>query len=164
MKPSKDLTAEEIERTVKLNCTVPAVLINYCIPYMRSGSRIINVSSASAFQPVPYINLYAATKAFEHSYSRALNAELKQLGITLTAACPSWVDTDLLNKEINGKKVKFPGMVSAERVAQQAVKDAKKGKDVSICSFYVKCQHLNVKLLPHKIVMKMWLSGIRKYI
>ncbi len=164
MKLSKDFTAEEIERTVKLNCTVPAVLINYCIPYMKLGSRIINVSSASAFQPVPYINLYAATKAFEHSYSRAVNAELKQLGITVTAASPGWVDTDLLNREMNGHKVKFPGIVSAERVAKKAIMDAKKGKDVSICSFYVKCQHISVKLLPHKFVIKLWLSGIRKYI
>ncbi len=164
MKPSKDFTAEEIERTVKLNCTVPAVLINYCVPYMKSESRVINVSSASAFQPVPYINLYAATKAFEHSYSRAINAELKRLGITVTAASPGWVDTGLLNREMNGHKVKFPGIVSPERVAKKAIMDAKKGKDVSLCSFYVKCQHINVKLLPHKIVMKLWLSGIRRYI
>ncbi|MCH5160333.1 MAG: hypothetical protein J1F66_05790 [Clostridiales bacterium] len=60
----------------------------------------------------------------------------------------------MLTKEVNGKEVKFPGMVSPEAVAKRAIKDAKRGKDVSICSFYVKCQRLNVKLLPHKSVMK----------
>ena len=164
MMSSKDLETDVINQTIKLNCNVPVILTNYCIPYMKSGSKIINVSSASAFQPVPFINLYAATKAFEHSYSRALNMELKPMGITVTAASPSWVDTKMLTKEVNGKKVKFYGMVSPEAVAKKAIKDAKKGKDVSICSFYVKCQHLNVKLLPHKLVMKIWMRNIKKYL
>ena len=164
MMSSKDLETDVINQTIRLNCNVPVILTNYCIPYMKRGSKIINVSSASAFQPVPFINLYAATKAFEHSYSRALNMELKPMGITVTAASPSWVDTKMLTKEVNGKKVKFYGMVSPEAVAKKAIKDAKKGKDVSICSFYVKCQHLNVKLLPHKLVMKIWMRNIKKYL
>ena len=164
MMSSKDLETDVINQTIKLNCNVPVILTNYCIPYMKRGSKIINVSSASAFQPVPFINLYAATKAFEHSYSRALNVELKPMGITVTAASPSWVDTKMLTKEVNGKKVKFYGMVSPEAVAKKAIKDAKKGKDVSICSFYVKCQHLNVKFLPHKLVMRIWMHGIKRYL
>lgn len=52
MKPSKDLTAEEIQKTVDINCKAPAILINICLPYMQKASKIINVCSASAFQPV----------------------------------------------------------------------------------------------------------------
>ena len=164
MKPSKDLVASEIESTIDLNCKVPTILTNICLPYMKSGSKIINVCSASAFQPVPYINLYASTKAFERSYSRALNAELKPYGITVTAACPSWIDTEMLTKELNGKKVKFSGLVSPAKVAKVAIKDAKKGKDMSVCSAYVKCQHFNVKLMPQKLTMKIWLKSIKKYL
>ncbi len=164
MMPSKNFNTDEIEKTIKLNCNAPVLLTNYCIPYMKKGSKIINVSSAAAFQPVPFINLYAATKAFEHSYSRALNVELKSAGITVTAVSPSWVDTDMLTKEINGKKIKFHGLVSPKKVAKKAIVDAKKGKDVSICSFYVKCQQFNVKLIPHKLVMKIWMQGIHKYL
>ena len=140
------------------------ILTNACIPYMQKGSRIVNVCSASAFQPTPYINLYAATKAFDRSYSRALNMELKPLGITVTAVCPSWIDTDMLPKEIKGKKVKFSGIVAPEKVAKTAMKDAKKGKDMSVCSLYVKCQHLNVKLMPQKWTMRIWLRMIKKYL
>ncbi|MCI9079008.1 MAG: SDR family NAD(P)-dependent oxidoreductase [Lachnospiraceae bacterium] len=164
MAHSKDYNTDEIDKTIMLNCNVPVTLINYCIPYMERGSRIINVSSAASFQPVPLINLYASTKAFLHNYSRALHMELKPAGITVTAACPGWVDTDMLPKELNGIKVKFPGITTPQKIARKAVKDAKKGKDVSICTLYVKCQHLNVKLLPHKLVMKIWMHGIRKYI
>ena len=49
-------------------------------------------------------------------------------------------------------------------VAKQAVKDAKKGRDMSVCSLYVKCQHVNVKLLPQRLVMQIWMAGIRKYL
>ncbi|MFQ7078991.1 MAG: SDR family NAD(P)-dependent oxidoreductase [Christensenellaceae bacterium] len=161
---SEDFSPEEIERTIDLNCKAPVLLMNYCLPFLSKGSKILNISSASAFQPTPYINLYAATKAFERSYSRALNAELKARGITVTAVCPSWVDTDLLTKEIKGVKVKFHGIVSPGRVAAKALKDAKKGKDMSVCSLYVKCQHLNVKLMPQKLTMKLWLNSIKKYL
>lgn len=164
MTPSKGLDADEIEHALRLNCAAPAILTNYCIPYMQKGSKIINVASAAAFQPVPYLNLYAAAKSFELHYSRALNVELKPLGITVTAVAPSWVDTPMLTKEINGRHVKFHGIVSPERVAEKAVRDAKKGKDVSVCSLYVKCQQMNIKLLPHKLVMKIWTRGIQKYL
>lgn len=159
-----ELSFSEITQTVDVNCKAPALLINICFPFMEKGARILNVSSAASFQPVPYINLYAASKAFVRNYSRALNAELKSFGITVTAVCPSWVDTDMLSKEINGKKVRFKGIVSPEKVVKKALKDAKKGKDMSVCSLYVKCQHLNVKLMPQKLTMMLWLHSIKKYI
>ncbi len=164
MAPTKDFSISETEQIIDLNCKAPAILTNICIPYMQEGAKILNISSASAFQPVPYINMYAATKAFKRSYSRALNAELKPYKITVTAVCPGWIDTDMLPKEINGKKARFPGIVSPEKVVKKALKDAKKGKDMSVCSIYVKCQHLNVKLLPQRLTMKIWLQGIKKYL
>lgn len=160
----QEFSIQELENTIDLNCKAPVILSNLCIPYMKKGSHILNISSASAFQPNPYINLYAASKAFERSYSRALNVEVENLGIIVTAVCPSWVDTEMLIKERNGKKVKFQGIVTAEAVAKQAMKDAKKGKDMSICSFYVKCQHVNVKLMPQKLTMKLWMHGLKKYL
>ncbi|MGL4773689.1 MAG: SDR family NAD(P)-dependent oxidoreductase [Clostridium sp.] len=159
-----DFSIEEIEDTINLNCTVLTVLCRLCIPYMKEGSRILNISSASSFQPLPYLSLYGATKVFEKSYSRALNVELKKSGITVTAVCPSWVDTELLLKEVNGKKVDFPGIVSAERVAIKGLRDAKRGKDLSVCTLYVKYLHVLGKLMPEKFVMWMWMKGIKKYI
>lgn len=158
-----EFSLDEIDKTINVNCKAPIMLSRICIPYMGKGSKILNISSASAFQPNPYINLYAASKVFERNYSRALNVELEGTGIISVAVCPGWTDTDLLQKEMNGKKVKFPGLVTADRVVKQAMKDAKKGRDMSVCSLYVKCQHVNVKLLPQKWVMKLWMSGLGKY-
>lgn len=164
MQASADCGISEIEAEINLNCKAPAILTNLCLPYMDKGGKILNICSAAAFQPVPYLNLYASEKAFLRSYSRAMNAELKPLGITVTAVCPGWIDTGMLVKILNGKKVKFGGMVTPQRVAKKAVKDAKKGKDTSVCSLYVKCLHFNVKLLPQKLTMKIWLKSIKKYL
>jgi Short-chain dehydrogenases of various substrate specificities len=160
----QDFTVEEVATTVSINCSALAILCTLCIPYMRKGSRILNISSAASFQPLPYINLYAASKAFERAYSRALNIELKGTGITSTAVCPSWVDTDLLMKEHNGEKIKFPGLVSPGRVAITALRDAKRGKDMSVCTLYVKCMHTMTKLSPQKMTMNTWVQSVRKYI
>lgn len=70
----------------------------------------------------------------------------------------------MLSREINGQKVRFPGIVAPEKVVAKALKDTKRGKDMSVCSLYVKCQHLNVKLMPQRLIMKIWLHGIRRYL
>lgn len=163
MEASRDSSQEEIIATVDVNCKAPVLLCSICLPYMDAYSRILNISSASAFQPNPYINLYAASKVFLRSYSRALNMELRESGISVTAVCPGWVDTELLPREINGKKVMYPGMVSAKSVVTKALKDAEKRRDMSVCSLYVRCQHVIVKLLPQKLVMRIWVQNIGRY-
>ena len=49
---------------VDLNCKSVMAMVKYTLPYMPKNSRIINIASCSAFQPIPYINVYASTKAF----------------------------------------------------------------------------------------------------
>lgn len=151
-------------KTINLNCSSVVALCDICIPFMEKGGRIINLSSQSSFQPVPYINLYAATKAFVTSYSRGLNVELKSIGITSTAVCAGWTETDMLPKTLNNKKIKYPGITPPQRVAVKALKDAKKGKDMSVCTAYVKWMRLISKIFPHSLVMKGWVKSIYKYL
>lgn len=146
----------EIERTVALNCTAVAALCRVCLPFMGRGSRILNVSSASAFQPTPYLALYAATKAFELSYSRAL-------GATVCAVCPSWVDTDLLLREVNGRRVSFPGLVPPGKVAARALRDARRGRALSVFPLYAKYLHVAAKVVPQRLVMATWLRMLKRY-
>lgn len=159
-----EFEVNELANTVDLNCKTVVLLCNACLSHMNKNSRILNISSASSFQPNPYIALYSASKVFVKNYSRALNFELKYTGITCTAVCPGWVDTDMLQKERNGKIIKFPGIVSAKRVVKLAIKDADKGKDMSVCSLYVKYEHLFSKILPNSLVMKIWAKGLKRYI
>lgn len=161
---SIEFSDDDIVNEIDLNCKSLCLLCKHAIPFMMKESRILNVSSASSFQPVPYINIYASSKSFVRSYSRSLNVELKSKKITCTAVCPGWIDTEMLKKEYNGKKVKFPGLVSPNRVAVKALRDSKKGKDMSVCTLFVKYEHFLSKILPHKWIMKMWLRGIKEYI
>jgi len=164
MGASYEFSKVEIESHIMTHCTAMAILCNACIPYMQKGCHIINMASQSAFQPVPYINLYAASKAFVRSYSRALNVELKGTGIISTVACPGWIKTDLLETERNGKQIHFPALALPEAVVEKIMKDAKKGKDMSVYSIYVKYMHLLSKIYPHRIVMKAWVKQIKENI
>ncbi len=164
MKAYHEYSNTELEAGIATHCTATAVLCNLCIPYMGKNSHIINMASQSAFQPVPYINLYASCKAFVKSYSRALNVELKGTGISATVACPGWVKTNLLEYERNGRQIHFPGIASPEAVVRKTMKDANKGKDISVYGVYVKYMHLLAKLFPHRLVMKSWMRKMEKYI
>lgn len=130
------------------------------IPYMAKGSHIINIASQAAFQPLPYQNVYSSTKAFVRNYSRALNVELKGTGISVTAVCPGWVRTALYDRAIIGADkatTKFVGMVSPEHVAAKALRDAKRNKDISVYGIHTKLAHTAAKILPQRVMMKIWL-------
>lgn len=160
----KELTTEKIYNTIQLNCGALASLCSVCIPYMQRGNKIINLSSQSSFQPVPYLNLYAATKVFVRNFTRALNVELKETGITATAVCAGWVDTEMLPKTHNNIQIKYPRLISPKYVAVKALSDAEKGKDMSVCTIYVKYMNLLSKIFPQKTVMRTWVRSIRKYL
>jgi len=67
-------------------------------PMVRGGGgRILNVASLAAFQPIPAMALYGATKAFIVSLSEALVTELRDTGVTVTALCPGYTTTRMLD-------------------------------------------------------------------
>lgn len=155
-----DLSLEESINMIDLNVSGVVAMGLVCIPHMEKGGRIINIASQASFQPLPYLNIYSSTKAFVRSYTRALNVELKDRGVTATAVCPGWMKTGLFARGLIGarKEVKnFVGMVTPDVVAKKALSDADQGKDMSVYGFYVKMCHLIAKVLPQKVMMKLWL-------
>ncbi|MDE6188778.1 MAG: SDR family NAD(P)-dependent oxidoreductase [Clostridia bacterium] len=148
-------------KMIDLNIGATVAMCSICIPCMTDGARIINMASQAAFQPVPYQNIYSSTKAFVRNYTRALNVELKNKGVTATAVCPGWMKTRLIQRAyVDGEKGTntFPHIVEPKPVAQKALNDAKAGKDTSVYSAYVKFSHLLSKLLPQRLLMKIWLK------
>ena len=136
-------------------------LCQLTVPYMPSGSQIINIASVAAFQPIPYSNVYGATKALVLHYSRALNRELKKNGIRVMAVCPFWTKTEFFDRAVaDGEKPvvkKYVAMYKAEEIVTQAWQDAKNGKDMRKHGFKARLQALGVKILPHSVVMDTWL-------
>lgn len=155
-----DVSVKDTLNMIDLNVGAVVALSQICIPYMPRGSHIINVSSQASFFPLPYMNAYAATKAFVRHYTRALNVELKERWITATAVCPGWMCTDLFDRaEVGADKSvsNFFGLTSPDVVAKKALRDAKCGKDMSTYGLYVKLTHLLSKSLPQKVLMQVWL-------
>lgn len=144
---------------IDTNITALVSICDICIPYMQEGAHIINMASQAAFQPVPYQNVYSATKAFVRSYTRALNVELKDKQICATAVCPGWMNTRLIERaNIGAKKAtnKFSFMVEPLPVAEKALKDANKSRDMSVYGLAIKLAHILSKLLPQRLLMKLW--------
>ena len=96
---SEALTLEQVDTMIDLNCRAAVDVTQACLPYMSSGAKIMEVCSTAAFQPIPYLNVYAASKAFLYRYSRALRFELRPRDITVTAVCPYWIkDTEFIHQ------------------------------------------------------------------
>ena len=153
-------------KMIELNCTALVKMTRLTLPYMHEGSHILQLDSLSAFQPVPYITTYGATKAFVLSYSRAMNRELKGRGVRCMAMNPGWVKTEFFNHacQTNDSEVQyFNRLYEAKDVVATGLKDLyRTKKDVSIHGLPVKAQVLLVKLVPHSMVMNIWLNQQKK--
>ena len=154
-------------RMIDLNCKALLVMTRMVIPYMQPGGHILELDSLSAFQPVPYITTYGATKAFVLSYSRAMNRELKDKGIRVMAMNPGWVKTEFFNHAFqtngDGEVRYFDRLYEARDVVAVGLKDLYRSKkDYSVPGLPVKMQVFLVKLVPHSIVMNIWLNQQKK--
>lgn len=148
---------------IDLNDKALVAMTYIVLPFMKKGSVIYQLGSLSSFQPVPYINVYGASKAFVLSFSRALNRELKTRGIRCMAVCPGWVKTEFFNRAVKDDTISYYNkFFTSKEVVGRAVRDMKRGKDVSICGFSVRVQVFLTKLLPHKLVMNIWCKQQKK--
>ena len=160
----EEMKKEDIDDFCKINCNAPSLLISMSLPYMHAGARILNIASASSFQPNPYLSMYSASKVFLKNLSRALSVELKPRGITVTAVCPGWVGTGMLPKEKNGRPIRYIGMVKPSTVVNKALRDSCRGKDMSTPGFFAGYFRFYSKITPTKLVMKQWASITKKYL
>ena len=163
----ENIPAVDDYRMIDLNCKALVAVTRAVLPYMKAGSHVLQLDSLSAFQPVPYISTYGATKAFVLSYSRATNRELKGRGIRMMAMNPGWVKTEFFNHALqtnSGSEVQYYNKLwEAADVVKTGLKDLyKTKKDYSIHGFSVRMQVRLVKLLPHSMVMNTWLSQQKK--
>lgn len=142
---------------VRLNCEALTGLTHRMLPFMRRNSRIIQMASSAAFLPQPDFAVYAATKAYVLSFSRALGAELKDAGIYVTSVCPGPVDTpffDIAEKTGTTLTVKKYTMVDAEKVVSLALKDSYYRRTMSVCSLPIKGFQCLAKVLPHEMLLR----------
>lgn len=142
---------------VDLNSRALIAMCHATIPYMPKGSKLINLASNSSWQPVPYINVYGSSKAFVMNFSRALGVEVKAQGIHVMAVAPGWIKTEFFDTAVHDDTIKYyDRLYTSQEVIDQAMKDLRKGKKVSILGFPVRMQVRAIKFLPVSLVMKIW--------
>ncbi|MBR6880391.1 MAG: SDR family NAD(P)-dependent oxidoreductase [Clostridiales bacterium] len=150
--------------TVALNCTAVTLLSRLVLPYMKGG-RMINISSSASFLPQPGFAVYAASKAYVTSFSRALAYELKGEGISVTNVCPGPVMTDFQKRATDGKSGEFTGfrkhiVADPDKLAAAALKASSKRRKMLVYGFSQKMLHFASKIIPTDLIL--WLETLNR--
>ena len=130
--------AERHQALVDLNVAGLTAMLAHFLPAMcaRGRGRVLNVASIAAFQPVPTLATYAATKAFVLSLTESLAEELNGSGVTVTALCPGITATNMLSSATreNAKLAQLPGLLigDADEVADEGYRACMEGAVVSV--------------------------------
>ncbi len=155
--PFDSQNLDNMLNSIRLNSEALTAVCRICIPYMKTGDKIVNIGSNSSWQPVPYQAVYGASKSFVLSLSRAIGRELKPKGIGVMCVCPGWIKTEFQAIAEHDKYIRYVDRwYTAKDVAERALKDLKKNKTVSILGLPVRMQVRLVKFLPVKLVMNIW--------
>jgi short-subunit dehydrogenase len=153
--------ATELE-IIDLNVKSLVELTHRFLPAMRERRQgtIINVASTAAFQGVPFMATYAATKAFVLSFSEALSEENRPHGIRVLALCPGVTDTNFFA----ASKIDRPPMRTVqtpEEVVDVALRGLARGKSVVISGwanwFVVEAE----RIVPRSVVTKVAAKALR---
>lgn len=154
--PVGSLTLKDELGMVRLNCESLCGVTHVVLPYMPDHSRIIQYASSAAFLPQPKFAIYAATKSFVLSYSRALHMELKPRDIAVTAVCPGPVKTEFFEIAEGTGKIplyKQVAMADPKKVVKLAIRDSMMGKTVSVYGILMKLFRLLSKCFPHEWIL-----------
>ena len=115
-----------------LNVRAVVELTRAFLPPMleRRRGRIVNVASNAAFQPIPYLGVYAATKAFVLSFSEALASELDGTGVRVQALCPGITATEFLDVSATGGelRVRRMPMMTPRQVVEASLEGLDRGR------------------------------------
>jgi hypothetical protein len=152
-----ELPSVEVRRLldmVQVNCAAVVHLTRLYLPQMvarRSGDILI-LASTAAFQAVPYISTYAATKAFDLLFAEGLAEEMKQYGIRVCALCPGSTESEF--HVVAGQEKFMRKAETAEKVAHTGLNALASGKSYVISGLGNYLGALGERLVPRRIVTR----------
>ena len=156
------LSAEQEQQEILLNVAAVVDLTHRFLPAMlarRSGS-IINVASTAAFQPIPYMAVYGASKAFVLSFSEALWAEYRGKGIRVLALCPGATSTNFFNA-VGTEDAGLGSKETPEKVVQVALRALERGRPSVISGRQNALMANSVRFAPRGMVARMGAGAMR---
>lgn len=156
---AQDIEASAQLSMIDVNCRALTALTLALLPYMASDSHIVMFSSAASFMAQPRFAVYAATKSYVQSFSRALNQELRPRKIHVLAVCPGPVKTEFFElAEQTGKMSikKEPFMTDSKSVVKGTYRAAKRGAAMYTPAFAMKTARFLTKILPRSLIIRFW--------
>ncbi|MCK7556456.1 SDR family oxidoreductase [Chitinophaga sedimenti] len=153
-----EFTETDINRElaiINLNIASLVILTKHFLKDMvtRGEGKILNLSSIASKAPGPYQSVYHGTKAFVQSFTEAINNEVRETGVTITALLPGATDTDFFNKaNMNEAKIVQEGKLDdAAKVAKDGYEALMKGDDMVVSGFKNKVNVAMSNVLPDSV-------------
>lgn len=150
-------SGERMAEMVRLNCEAVVVLTRGLLPEMvrRGAGGVLHVASLASFQPVPYMAVYGATKAFVLSFSEAVAEEVRGTGVRVTALCPGPVATGF--QKVAGADIapsQRAATMSAEQTVRRGLADLGRGRTVSVPGLVNRVQLLASRAVPRPLLVR----------
>lgn len=150
------LSLERQAEMVRLNCTALMELTHLALPSMRArrSGAVVNVASVAAFQPIPDLAVYAASKAFVLSLTQAVAEECRGSGVRVLALCPGPVATGF--QEVAGTQVsgRTPGIMTAEKVAAATLRALDAGEHTVVPGVLNRLGTIAGRMFPRSLVVR----------
>ena len=163
--PFLGIDAAKHQQIIDLNISGVTSMLSAFLPDMVARAdvdgpkRVLNVASIAAFQPIPALASYAASKAYVLSLSEALSEELKGTGVTVTALCPGITATQMLSTAAgaNDKVGRIPSFMvgDVDDVAHQGFEACMKGRAICVPGALNQATTLATRATPKWLVRKL---------
>lgn len=154
-----DIPLEKQLNIIDVNIKAQLKIAHAFIPVLKQfpKAHLLNVGSTTSYQSVPYLSIYAASKAFVISFTRSLRYELRNSGIVVSVLSPGSTDTDFVNRANMTERTKNTAKkfnMTADEVGKIAVEGLLKGKAEIIPGFTNKLNAYLPKFFPKAFVEK----------
>ncbi len=131
------LAVDDVEGMVRLNLLAPVRLTSAALPGMvaRGSGGVVNVSSISGEQPIPFVATYSATKAFLTSLSESVHEEVRDKGVSVTAVLPGFTRSEFHDRADMGRRIPGPFWITSDEVAGAALAAVARGQAICVPRF-----------------------------
>lgn len=152
-----DLPLEREIEAIRLNVEALVALTRLFLPGMieRGRGQIVNVASTSAFQAMPYMATYAATKAFVLSFSEAIATETFRTGVNVIAVCPGLTRTEFQAVAgVGAKEMPDVFFLNAADVVRESIEAAREGRQVVVNGWMNRLALAGTQFIPRGILAR----------
>jgi short-subunit dehydrogenase len=153
--PFEESAFERQHEQVMLNVSALVDLTHLFLPAMlsRGTGGVLNVASIASYQPVPYMAVYGATKAFVLSFTEALWGETRERGVRVTALCPGPVETGFFDV-VGTRDAAVGPMATPEQVAAMGLRGLEQGRASVVPGWRNRFQVALPRFLPRALIVQ----------